>query len=157
MPSYSIDMEKSGRINRYEPIDTSWAIKFPKCAALFRTTGWFSFFKKITGFNPKVSHHFAQNFINEAVTFNTLRFELTEDLIAKSICVPTDGESWFKNTPFSFNPNDFLLLGNETLDWGKGVQLEKFKPEWNEEIGIVQNYITCDGRFSLVSRTGLCS
>ena len=52
MPSYSIDMGKSGRINRYEPTDTSWAIKFPECATLFRTTGWFSFFEKITGFNP---------------------------------------------------------------------------------------------------------
>ena len=57
-PSYSIDMGKSGRINRYETTDTNWAIKFPKCSALFRTTGWFSFFEKITSFNPEVSHHF---------------------------------------------------------------------------------------------------
>ena len=58
-PSYSIDMGKSGKINRFEPTDTSWAIKFLGCETLFRTTGWFSFFEKITGFNPEVSHHFS--------------------------------------------------------------------------------------------------
>ena len=58
-PSYSIDMAMSGRINRYEPTDTSWAIKFPKCAALFRKVGWFSFFEKIIGVNPEILHHFA--------------------------------------------------------------------------------------------------
>ena len=116
-------MGKSGRINRHEPTDTSWAIKFPECATLFRTTGWFSFFEKITGFNPEVSHHFSQNFINDTVTFNTLMFELTKYLIAEATGVPIDGESWFKKIPFSLDPNDFLLPGNETLDWSKGVQL----------------------------------
>ena len=51
---------------------------------------------------------------------------------------------------FNLDPNDFFLPGNEALDWGKGVPLEKFKPEWKEAIGIVQNYIKCDGRFALV-------
>ena len=143
-------MGKSGRINRYEPTDTSWAIKFPECAELFRTLGWFNFFEKITGFNPEVSHHFAQNFINENITFNTLRFEVTEDLISEAIGVPTDGESWFKKIPFSFDPNDFLLPRNETLDWGNGVKLENFKPEWKEAVVIIQSYITCDGTFALV-------
>ena len=96
-------MGKSGSINRYEPTDTSWAIKFPECATLFKTAGCFSFFGKIIGFNPKVSHHFTQNFINKTVTFHTLGFELTEDLIVESIGVPTDGESRFKNIPFSFD------------------------------------------------------
>ena len=109
-------MGKSGNINRFEPTDTNWATKFPECTALFRAAGWFNFFEKITGCNPEVSHHFAQNFINGTVESNTLKFELTEDLIAEATSVLIDGESWFKKIPFSFDPNDFLLLGNETLD-----------------------------------------
>ena len=93
---------------------------------------------------------FPKKFINDIITFDTLKFELTEDLIAEAIGVPIDRESWFKKIPFSFNPNNFLLLGNETIDWGKGVPLEKFKPEWKEAIGIVHNYITCNGRLELV-------
>ena len=63
------------------------------------------------------------------MTFITLSFELTEDLISEAIGVPTDREAWFKKIRFSFDPNDFLLPGNEALDWGKAVPLEKFKPE----------------------------
>ena len=57
---------------------------------------------------------------------------------------------WFKKIPFSFDPSDFLLPGNETLEWGKEVHLEKFKPKWKEAIAIVKSYITCEGRFKLV-------
>ena len=58
-------MKKSGKINRFEPTDTSWATNFLECAALFRIAGWFSFFETIVGFNPKVSYHFTQNLIND--------------------------------------------------------------------------------------------
>ena len=52
-------MKKSGKINGFVPTYTSWAMKFPECAELFRVAGWFSFFEKIVGFNPEVSHHFS--------------------------------------------------------------------------------------------------
>ena len=102
-------MGKSGKINKFEPTDISWATKFPECAVLFREAGWFSFFKKIASFNPEVLDHFAQNFINGTVTFNNLKFELTKDLITEASGIPIDGESWFKKIPFGFEPNDFLL------------------------------------------------
>ena len=88
---YSIDMNKSGNINRFDPIDTSWATNFPECATLFRMAGWFSFFEKITDFNPEVSYSFAQNFINDTITFDTLKFELTKDLMVEAIGVSRDG------------------------------------------------------------------
>ena len=105
-------MQNNGNINRFELTDTSWATNFPKCAALFRMAGQFSFFEKITGFNPEVLYHFSHNFINDTITFDTLKFDLTEDLIAEATGVSRDGELWFKKIPFSFDPSDFLLPGN---------------------------------------------
>ena len=70
-------MGKSGKINKFEPVDISWATKFPKCAELFRAAGWFGIFERITGFNAEVSHYFSQNLINGAITFNTLNLKLT--------------------------------------------------------------------------------
>ena len=32
-------------------------------------------------------------------------------------------------------------------NWGKGVHIQKFKPEWIEPIKNLQSYITCEGRF----------
>ena len=143
-------MGRSGKINRFEPTDISWATKFPECATLFRAVRWFSFFERITSFNAEVTHYFAQNLINRAVMFNTLKLELTEGLVAESIGITMDGESWFKKTSFNFNTNDFLFPGNKTLDWSKGVYLENFKPKWIEAIGIIQSYNICDGRFASV-------
>ena len=130
-------MKKGGKTNRYEPTDTIWENNFPNCATLFQRVGWFNFFERIKGFNPEVSYHFAQGFIKDTVTFDTLKFEPTEELIAEATGIARDGELCFKKIPFTFNPKDFLLPKIKALDWGKGVQLDKFKPEWKEAIGIL--------------------
>ena len=48
-------MKKRGKTNKVEPTNTSWENSFPVCAALFQRVGWFNYFEKIDGFNPKVS------------------------------------------------------------------------------------------------------
>ena len=60
-PGYSVDMKKSGNINIFEPTDMSCANDFPKCATLFKREGLFSFFERITSFNPKLSYYFTQS------------------------------------------------------------------------------------------------
>ena len=88
--------------------------------------------------------------IKNIVSFDTLKFELTRELIKEATGIVVDGELWFKKIPFTFNSKDFLLPEVETLDWGKGVQLQNFKPEWREAIRVLQSYITCEGRFALL-------
>ena len=84
---YSADMKKSGKTNRYEPTDMSWENDFPECATLFKREGWFNFFEKITSFYLQVSYRFAQNFIKDTITFDTLKFELTKELIDEATIV----------------------------------------------------------------------
>ena len=132
-------MKKSGKTNRFEPTDTSWENEFPDCVALFKREGWLNFFERITGFNPEASYRFAQGFNNDTVTIDTLKFELTEEVIAEATCILRDVELWFKKIPFNFNPKYFLLPEIEALDWGKGVQLDKFNLQWKEAIGILQS------------------
>ena len=143
-------MKKSGKTNRVEPMDTSWAEIFPDCAVIFQRAGWFDFFHRINGFNLELSYIFAQGFDKNIVSFDTLKFELTREVTEEATGIAGDGELWFKKIPFTFNSKDFLLPEAETLNWGKGVQLHKFRPEWREAIKILQSYITCEGRFALV-------
>ena len=131
-------------------MDTSWAKKFLDCATIFQRAGWFDFFQRINGFNLELSYRFSQGFDKNIVSFDTLKFELTRELIEEPRGTVGDGELWFKKIPFTFNSKYFLLPEVETIDWGKGVQLHKFKPEWREVIRILQSYITCEGIFSLV-------
>ena len=81
--------------------------------------------------------------------FNTHKIELTRELIAEATDIADEGEFWFKKVPFTFNSKYFLLPEVEA-DWGKGVQLDKFRPEWREAIKILQSYVTCEGIFASV-------
>ena len=109
-------MKKGGKTNRYEPTDTIWENDFLDYATLFQRVGWFNYFERINGFNPEVSYHFAQGFYKDTVSFDTLKFELTKELIAEATCIARDGELWFKKIPFTFNPKDFLLTKVKALD-----------------------------------------
>ena len=102
-------MKKSGKTNRAEPTDLSWIDKFLGCAELFENVGWLIFFKKIDGYNAEVSHKFAQCYDKETVSFDTLKFKLTKELVAEATRVKNEGELWFKKVPFTFNAQRYLL------------------------------------------------
>ena len=83
------------------------------------------------------------------MSFDTLNFKLTRELLAEAIGIMDEGEFWFKKVPFTFDAQTYLLPG-VVAKWGKGVPIQKFKPEWIEPIKILQSYITCEGRFAFV-------
>ena len=60
---------------------------------------------------------------------------MTRELIADTTGIADEGEFWFNKVPFYFNSENFLLP-NVVVDWGKGVHIQKFKPEWREPIKI---------------------
>ena len=70
-------MKKSGKINKAEPSDMTWAKTFPDCAKLFQEAGWFQYFEKTNGYHSEVSYGFAQGLEKDIVLFNTLKIELT--------------------------------------------------------------------------------
>ena len=58
---------------------------------------------KIDGHHTEVSYKFAQGLDNDIVTVDTLKIELTRELIAEVTGIPDEGEYWFKKVPFTFN------------------------------------------------------
>ena len=83
-------MKRSGKTNRAKPIDLNWIDKFPRFAELFENAGWSVFFKKIDGYNAEVSHKFPQCYDKDTVSFDTLKFKLTKDLVAKATGVKNE-------------------------------------------------------------------
>ena len=96
-------MKRSGKTNRAEPSDMSWVHTFPDCAKLFLEEGWLSFFEKIDGYHIEVSYKFAQCLDKYIVTFDTLKIELTKEMIAEATGIPDEGKYWFKKVPFTFD------------------------------------------------------
>ena len=142
-------MKKSGKTNTEECSDIGWVNNFPYCAHLFADARWLIFFKKIEGHHSEVSYKFAQCLNKDIVSFDTLKFKLTRELIAEATGILDEGEFWFKKVPFTFNAQRYLLPG-VVADWGKGVPIQNFKPEWIEPIKVLQSYVTCEGRFAFV-------
>ena len=127
----------------------TWVVTFPECAKLFQEAGWFQYFEKIDGYHTEVSYEFAQGLEKDTVSFNTLRIQLTRELIAEVTVIADEGEFWFKKVPFAFNSDNYLLP-NVVADSGKGVHIHNFKPEWREPIKILQSYVTCEGIYASV-------
>ena len=142
-------MKRSGKTNRVEPSDMTWVQTFPDYAKLFSEARWLIFFEIIEGYHSRVSYKFAQCLDKDMVTFDTLKFKLTRELLAEATGILYEGKYWFKKVPFTFYAQKYLLP-DVVADWGKGVPIHKFKPEWIDPIKILQNYITCEGRFSFV-------
>ena len=124
-------MKISGKTNRAEPSDMRWVQTLPDCAKLFLEVGWLVFFERIEGYHSEVSYKFAQCLDKDMVTFDTLKFKLTKELLAEATGILDEGEYWFKKFPFTFYAQKYLLP-NVVADWGKGVPIQKFKPEWIE-------------------------
>ena len=78
-----------------------------------------------------------------------MQFKLTKELVAEATGIKNEGELWFKKVPFTFNAQRYLLSG-VIADWGKGVPIHNFRPEWIESIKVLQIYITCEGRYVFI-------
>ena len=85
-------MKKSGKTNRAEPSNLSWVNNFPDCAQLFADAGWIIFFENIEGYHSEVSYKFAQCLDKDIVSFDTLKFKLTRELIAEATGILDEGE-----------------------------------------------------------------
>ena len=121
-------MNRSGKTNKTKPSDMGWANSSHECARMFQRAGWFKYFKKIDGFLYEVSYGFVQGLDKDTVLFNTLKIELTRELIAEETNIADEGEFWFKKVPFTFNSKDFMFPEVQA-DWGKGVHVQNFKPK----------------------------
>ena len=72
-----------------------WDKSFPECAKLFQKAWWFKCFEKIDGYHPEVSYGIAQGLEKDIVMFNTLKIELSRELIVEATYIANEGEFWF--------------------------------------------------------------
>ena len=139
-----------GMICKLEPNNTEWIMNFPRSAQLMKNAGWFAFCEKLQGYHSQVTMAFIKNYKDEMVQPKSLTVRVNEESIAEAIDVPVQGERWFKQQDFQGDYSEFLMPGFEKLDWKNGIHVSKIKPSWKIPLEMVQNYITCDGRYDRV-------
>ena len=52
---------------------------------------------------------FIENYRDERVQLQILTVRVNEDSVAKAICVPTEGEKWFKQQYFKEDFSEFMI------------------------------------------------
>ena len=62
---------------------------------MFQRGGWFKYFEKNDGYHSKVSYGFSQGLEKYKLMFNTLKIELTRELIAEATNIADEGEFLF--------------------------------------------------------------
>ena len=154
-PEVVMKRRPRGFICRLEPSNTDWIKQFPRSTKLIQRSGWLSFCDKLQGYHSQLTMDFIENYNDERVQLQSLTVRFNEDSVVEAINVPAEGEKWFKQKDFKEDFNNFLIPGTEKLDWKNGVHVSMMKPAWRVPLEVIQNYITCDGRYDRVLKCHL--
>ena len=107
------------------------------------------------GQNEQVTRAFIKKYNDEVVWFEDLQIIVDEEIIAEVIGLPFEGEKWFKQQSFEVDYSKFLFPGFEKLDRKNGKHVTKLNPIWKTPLEMIQNYVTCEGRYDSVLRCHL--
>ena len=138
-PELIVKKRPGGFICRLEPSSTEWIKQFQRSAKLIQRSGWFSFCDRLQGYHSQLTMAFIENYDDDRVQLQSLTVRVNEISIAEAISVLAEGERWFKQKEFKEDFSEFLVLGNEKLDWKNGVHVNRIKPAWRVPLEVVHN------------------
>jgi hypothetical protein len=82
-----------------------------------------------------------------------LTFMVTYWHISEVFHLSTERECWFKKVKVEERHlNQFLKREHTNPDWSRGISRKWLKDQWREVLKIIQRYLTCDGRYSIINK-----
>jgi hypothetical protein len=80
-----------------------------------------------------------------------IQIPITEEIIEEVTSPPIEGIHWIeKYTTFKEVVESFIEPREELDKKGKGLNPTTLDKPWRELVGVIQMYITCDGRYEVV-------
>lgn len=78
---------------------------------------------------------------------------VSKGTITETFKLDNSGEHWFKKGEVD-EPllNQFLLPEVQNPNWSKGIPINFIRKEWKIILVLIKNYISCEGRYNLISR-----
>lgn len=122
------------------------------CISIPRDIQWLPFLEKFKGSNEEVAKQFAFTFNGEKALIGTFSFRVSEDTIAQATGVSPEGEKYFKTKQFKEKSwIQFMSRSRvSAVNWKKGVPRSWLMHPWDEMVYILQKFVTCEGRYSIV-------
>jgi len=140
-----------GRASRFEPDDCIYVDASSSLQEKLQQVSWYDFIKKFRGYNLEVSRQFAATFDGHGAVIGGFEFPVTQESIAEATSLPNLGEEWFKG---KYNREAFtwhkFFRPNAPREIGKGLSCNLLKKKYKEPMLIIMQYVTCNGRFSLI-------
>lgn len=112
---------------------------------------WLQFLHKFSGYNLEVTRQFASTFDGNKAQVGNLVFSISEEYISQVTELPQTGERWFKKQPMdekSWTP--YIRKSRKVYTWVNGVSRNWLKSPWDKIVYLIQKYVTCEGRYSLI-------
>ena len=80
-----------------------------------------------------------------------IQIPVTEEIIVEVTSLPNEGTQWNgKFTTLKEVVECFIETEEELDKKGKGLNPTALNEPWREMVGLIQRYITCDGRYNVV-------
>jgi hypothetical protein len=140
--------------NRHEPetyVDLEVLPEYEATRDIFKKAGWEPFLKKFDGYNDAITLQFALHFEGGLAKVGELEFEVMEKFISEAIQLPTTGQRWTKGQPVDKQLCTQLLKPQyRETQWSEGTSRSWLEPQWAQLLAILQRYLTCEGRYTIV-------
>jgi hypothetical protein len=139
-------------VSRYEPKKFDPLEIHKDCIQILEQNQWISFFEKFDGYYEEVALEFAHSFDGERATIGNLTIRISEDIIAQVTGLPQTGERYFKTKYFKDKSWASFVSRSRvaTVNWKKGIPRSWLIHPWDELAYLIQKFITCEGRFSII-------
>ena len=98
-----------------------------------------------------MTKQFAATFDGRKAVIGNLELLVTQETIVEATSLQNAGEEWFKGKydKNSFHWNQFFKR-NAPGEFGKGLVITLLKKKYREPMLTIQDYITCEGRYSMI-------
>lgn len=114
--------------------------------------GWLNFIQKFHGHNLEVARQFAATFDGKRDVIGNLDLPVSRQSISEATGLLDEGEEWFKTGQIDKKviPWNHFFKPKTPQDFGKGLPVKLLKKKYLELMHVIKQYITCEGRYSLV-------
>jgi hypothetical protein len=113
--------------------------------------GWTKYFNRLQGYDTNITLTFFQNLQGGVSMVRDIQILVTEEIIAEVTGLPNEGIQWTgKYTTLKEVMESFVEPREELDKKGKGLNPNALREPWRELEGVIQRYITCDGRYNVV-------
>jgi hypothetical protein len=113
--------------------------------------GWMEYFNRLQGYDTNVMLEFFQNLQGENSMVWGIQISVTPEILAEVTGLPNMGIQWTgRYTTLKEAVETFTDPGEELDKKGKGLNPSTLREPWKELAGVIQWYITCDGRYDVI-------